>query len=109
MHQRELTAQSSKGCWRSAVGPPHVTLCSPTPPTALLRAGEAHRAKAQFSRTSMVVSGMEASSIVVTMSTNGTPMSTALTRSGRIVTTAPIVRPPADRPSAHSLRTTAID
>ena len=55
-------------------------------------------------RASMVVSGIEASSIVVTMSTKGTPMSTALTRSGRMVTTAPIVRPPADRPSAQSLQ-----
>ena len=62
------------------------------------------RRKWYYRRASMVVSGIELSSIVVTMSTKGTPISTALTRSGRMVTTAPIVRPPADRPSAHSLQ-----
>ena len=44
---------------------------------------------------SLVVSGSEASSIVLITSTNGTCATTALNRSGRMLATAPISRPPA--------------
>ena len=44
---------------------------------------------------SLVVSGSDASSIVLITSTNGTCATTALNRSGRMLTTAPISRPPA--------------
>ena len=44
---------------------------------------------------SPVVSGIEASSIVLMTSTNGTSATTALNRSGRRLVTAPISRPPA--------------
>ena len=44
---------------------------------------------------SITVSGIVASSIVVTTSTNGTSATTAAKRSGRMLTTAPISNPPA--------------
>ena len=49
------------------------------------------------------VSGMVGSSIVVRQSTNGTPMMTAWKRSGRMLVTAPISMPPAERPEMLSL------
>ena len=48
---------------------------------------------------SLVVSGSDASSIVLITSTNGTCATTALNRSGRMLVTAPISRPPAEPPS----------
>ncbi len=47
---------------------------------------------------SLVVSGRDASSIVLITSTNGTAAMTALNRSGRMLTTAPIKSPPAEPP-----------
>lgn len=51
----------------------------------------------------MVVRGMVSSSMVVRASTNGTPISTAENSSGAMFVTAPIKRPPAERPSMASL------
>src|SRR5438094_975460 len=51
---------------------------------------------------SLVVSGSDASSIVLITSTNGTCATTALNRSGRMFVTAPMSRPPADPPSIIS-------
>ena len=47
---------------------------------------------------SVMVSGMDGSSIVVTTSTNGTSATTARHRSGAMENTAPWSSPPADRP-----------
>lgn len=49
-----------------------------------------------------VVNGIVGSSIVVTTSTNGTPATTALNKSGRMFRVAPMSKPPALRPLMHS-------
>jgi hypothetical protein len=53
-------------------------------------------------RASMTVRGMVGSSMVVTTSRKGTPMTTAQNRSGRMLVTAPMVSPPAERPWARA-------
>ena len=53
---------------------------------------------AHHSSFSMLVRGMLSSIMVVKTSTNGTPMMAALKRSGRMLSTAPMVSPPAERP-----------
>lgn len=69
----------------------------PTPHT------DTHPRGSLTSSHSITVSGMVSSMMVVSTSTKGTPMMTPLNRSGRMLVTAPMSRPPAERPSMHSL------
>ncbi|PWN01643.1 hypothetical protein DJ010_16490 [Nocardioides silvaticus] len=65
---------------------------------ARIQSKSARRWGSPHSSHSVTVSGIDASSIVLTTSTNGTSATTARQRSGRWLNTAPCSRPPALSP-----------